>query len=115
MKMTYNSAAAGVGASYTWSGNTEVGEGRSTIVESHPGESVRLRLEFVRPFAGTNDVNFTFKPEGAQTVVTWSMWGKNNFMGKAVGLVMDCEELCGGQFERGLAGLKAVAEGVPQS
>ena len=72
-------------------------------------------LEFKRPFAGTNDVEFSFKPEGAQTVVTWTMTGKSNFMGKAVGLVIDCEKMCGGQFEQGLAGLKSVVEGVPKS
>lgn len=114
-KMTYEGAAAGVGSSYSWSGNNEVGEGRSTIVESQTGGLIRLKLEFVRPFTGTNDVEFTFKPEGAQTVVTWTMTGKNNFMGKAVGLVMYCEKMCGGQFEQGLASLKAIVEGTPNS
>ena len=115
MKMTYEGAPVGVGSSYTWSGNNEVGEGRSTIVESHPSDLIRFKLEFKRPFAGTNDVEFTFKPEGAQTVVTWTMWGKCNFMSKAVGLVIDCEKMCGGQFEQGLASLKAVVEGAPKS
>ena len=115
MKMTYDGPPSGVGASYAWSGNNEVGEGRSTITESRANEMLRLKLEFVRPFAGVNDVEFSFKPEGAQTVVTWSMWGKNNFMSKAVGLVMDCEKMCGGMFEQGLASLKAVVEGTPKS
>lgn len=115
MKMTYEGASFGVGSSYSWSGNNEVGEGRSTIVESRPSDLIRMKLEFKRPFAGTNDVEFSFKPEGAQTVVTWTMTGKSNFMGKAVGLVIDCEKMCGGQFEQGLAGLKSVVEGVPKS
>ena len=115
MKMTYDGPPSGVGASYSWSGNNEVGEGKSTIVESRAPESIRFKLEFVRPFAGTNDVEFTFKPEGAQTVVTWSMWGKCNFMSKAVGLFMDCEKMCGGQFEQGLASLKSLTEGPPKS
>ena len=76
---------------------------------------VRLKLEFVRPFAGTNDVAFTFKPEGGQTVVSWTMTGKNKFMGKAIGLFIDCEKMCGGQFEQGLASLKALVEGAPNS
>ena len=115
MKMSYDGPPSGVGASYTWSGNNEVGEGRSTIVETKPDEAIHLKLEFKRPFAGTNDVEFTFKPQGAQTVVTWSMWGKNNFMSKAVGLVMDCEKMCGGMFEQGLASLESVVEGTPKS
>ena len=115
MKMTYDGPASGVGASYAWSGNNEVGEGRSTIMESRANELIRLKLEFKRPFAATNDVEFTFKPEGAQTVVTWAMWGKNSFMGKAVGLVIDCEKMVGGQFEQGLGTLKSVVEGAPKS
>ena len=115
MKMTYEGAQVGVGSSYTWSGNNEVGEGRSTIVESRPSDLIRMKLEFKRPFAGTNDVEFTFKPEGAQTVVTWTMSGKSNFMGKAVGLVIDCEKMVGGQFEQGLSSLKSVVESAPKS
>ena len=54
MKKTFEGAPAGVGAIYTWSGNHEVGEGRTTIIESRPGELIRIKLEFVRPFARTS-------------------------------------------------------------
>src|SRR5688572_24614521 len=110
MKVAYEGAASGEGASHRWSGNNEVGEGRSTIVESRANERIRMRLEFVRPFAGTNDVEFTFKPDGEQTLVTWSMSGKKTFMCKAVGLFMNCEKMCGAQFEQGFANLRAVVE-----
>ena len=56
MKKTIEGAPAGVGAIYTWSGNHEVGEGRTTIIESRPSELIRIKLEFVRPFAGTSTV-----------------------------------------------------------
>lgn len=117
MKQTYEGPADGVGAVYKWSGNNEVGEGSSTIVESRPSESVRFELAFVRPFEGTNDVEFTFKPEGGQTVVTWAMSGERNFFFKALGLFMNCDKMCGDQFEQGLAKLKSVAEAqkVPQT
>ncbi len=115
MKQAYAGAASGVGSIYTWSGNSEVGEGRSTIVESRASDLIRFKLEFKRPFTGTNDVEFTFKPEGAQTVVTWTMWGKCNFMSKAAGLFMDCEKMCGGQFEKGLSSLKSLVENAPNS
>ena len=51
----------------------------------------------------------TFKAQGDQTVVTWAMYGKNNFMGKVMSLFMDCDRICGPQFEKGLADLGAVA------
>lgn len=110
MKMTFTGPETGTGAAYTWSGNSKVGEGRMTIVESCPSELVRIKLEFMKPFAATNASEFTFQPHGTQTTVTWSMTGKRNFMTKAMSLVMSMEKMLGGQFEQGLAQMKAIAE-----
>ncbi|MCI0358996.1 MAG: SRPBCC family protein [Planctomycetaceae bacterium] len=110
LKRTYEGPAAGQGASYAWSGNSKVGEGRMTITDSRASDLVRLRLEFLRPFKATNTSEFTFEPNGNQTVVTWSMDGCNSFMGKAFSLVMNMDKLIGSDFEKGLESLKAVAE-----
>ena len=59
----------------------------------------------------TNIAEFTFRPDGYRTVVTWTMSGKNNFIGKAFALVVDCDQMVGGQFENGLAQMKSVVEG----
>ena len=72
--------AAGAGAAYSWIGNKDVGEGRMTITDSRPTELVRFKLEFFKPMAGTSDAEFTFKPQGNQTEVTWTMTGRNNFI-----------------------------------
>ena len=109
-KNAYDGPPSGVGAAFTWSGNSELGEGRLTITESRPHELVRFKLDFVRPFACTNSVEFTFEPEGDRTAVTWNMAGTNNFIAKAVGLFMDCDKMVGGQFEQGFADLKSVVE-----
>lgn len=109
-KNTFEGPPAGVGASFAWAGNNQVGEGRMTITESKPTELIVMRLEFTKPFAATNTTEFTFEPVGDQTKVTWSMSGKNNFMGKCVGLVMNCDKMVGGQFEQGFANLKAIVE-----
>jgi hypothetical protein len=114
MKQTYEGPPAGDGAIYRWDGNNQVGAGSTTITESRPTDLIRMKLEFLRPFACTNAVEFTFKPEGNQTAVTWSMDGKNNFMAKAVGLVMNMDKMVGGQFEQGLAQLKSVVETAPR-
>jgi uncharacterized protein YndB with AHSA1/START domain len=110
MKKTFEGSPAGAGAVYSWVGNNEVGEGRSTIIESRPHELIRITLVFVRPFACTNTAEFSFKPDGNQTTVTWSLAGKNSFMAKAVGLIMNMDKMVGGQFEQGLAQLKSVVE-----
>ena len=115
MKRTYEGPPAGVGASYTWVGSGEVGEGRMTIVESRPSDLIQVKLEFVKPFAGTSVAEFTFKPEGDRTLVTWSMTGDKNFIAKAIHLVMSMDRMIGDQFDKGLAAMKTVAEAAPRS
>ena len=114
MKQSYEGAPAGAGAVYTWAGNSQVGEGRMTLTESRPSELIRIKMEFLKPLAATNSAEFTFRPEGDHTVVTWSMEGRNNFMAKAIHLVMSMDRMIGGQFEKGLAEMKAVAEAAPK-
>lgn len=110
LKKTFEGPSAGTGARYSWAGNKKVGEGRMTITESRPGELIRIKLEFLKPFKATNTTEFSFKPRGDQTVVTWSMSGTNNFMGKAMRLFTDMDRMVGSQFETGLAQMKSVAE-----
>ena len=110
-KSMFEGPAAGVGSSMSWAGNKEVGEGKMTIIESRSNELVRFRLEFLKPFKATNEAGFEFKTEGKQTVVTWTMTGKNNFFFKVFGLFMDCDKMLGRCFEKGLSQLKSVAEG----
>lgn len=107
-KNTFEGPASGKGAAFAWAGNSEVGEGRMTITESRPNELVRFKLDFVKPMESTADTEFTFKPDGAGTNVTWTMTGTNNFVGRAMCLVMNMDKMVGGQFEQGFANLKAV-------
>jgi hypothetical protein len=81
-----------------------------TITESQPNDLIRLKLEFIKPMAGTSDTEFKFKPEGEGTHVTWTMSGKNGFVGKMFCLFMSMDKMVGGQFEEGLASIKQVAE-----
>jgi uncharacterized protein YndB with AHSA1/START domain len=112
-KNSFDGPAEGEGAKFSWAGNDKVGVGSMTITESRPSDLVRLRLEFIKPFAGTSTTVFTFQPTEGQTVVTWTMSGKNNFIAKAFSMFMDCEKMVGPDFEKGLANLKALAEANP--
>ncbi|WP_395748377.1 SRPBCC family protein [Prosthecobacter sp.] len=115
MKKSLEGPPEGVGAIYKWSGNSEVGEGSTTLVESKPDEKIGMKLAFVRPFAGTSDVQFTFTPEGSGTKITWAMQSKKPFIGKIMSMFMDCEKMCGDQFLEGLANLKTLAEAAPKA
>ena len=109
-KNSFEGAPAGKGAIFRWAGNKEVGEGNMTISESRPSDLIRINLEFLKPFPNSSVTEFTFKPEGNQTVVTWSMTGKCNFMAKAFHLFMNMDKMVGGDFEKGLAAMKSVVE-----
>ncbi len=106
----FSTPSAGLGATYRWIGNRAVGEGEMTITAVHPAERLDLTIQFIRPFAATNQVTFSLAPSHGGTQVTWSMRGTNGFLGKAMSLVIDCDKLVGGQFATGLAQLKAVSE-----
>jgi len=109
-RTAYEGPRAGTGAVFTWSGNSNVGEGRMTITESRPRELISFRLEFKKPFESTSTAEFTFTPQGEHTVVTWSMSGQKNLLAKALHLFMNMDKMIGGKFDEGLAQMKALAE-----
>jgi hypothetical protein len=114
IKNTYSGPQAGVGAACAWVGNSDVGEGKSTIIESKPNELVRLRMEFKKPMESECTVDFSFKPEGDKTKVTWAMYGPQPFIGKLMSVFVDCDKMCGDQFAQGLANLDAAAHAAPK-
>jgi hypothetical protein len=112
MKKTYGANTVGEGATYAWEGK-KTGAGIMTITESRPVERIEIKLEFIKPFKATNPTTFAFAPEGAGTRVTWTMAGKNNFIGKAMCLFMDMDKMVGGDFEKGLSALEKAAQANP--
>jgi uncharacterized protein YndB with AHSA1/START domain len=110
LKTKFPDPSFGEGATFSWSGDAEAGEGTLTILESKPGELVQLEQEFRRPVAGKCQMAFVLDPEGDKTRLTWKMSGDKNFIAKAVCLVMDLEKTLGPQLEKGLAAIKVAAE-----
>ena len=110
MQIAYAGADGAPGATYAWKGNDSVGEGRMTLLEVKPAERIGIRLEFLKPFTSVATTRFDFAPQGAATRITWTMEGRNDFAGKAFAMVMNMDKMVGGDFERGLAQLKSVAE-----
>ena len=108
--LTFSGADLGVGAVFHWAGNQEVGEGEMKITEYIAGERVLIEINFTKPFQASNKIEFDFKSEGTKTVVTWSMSGKNNFISKAMGLLINCDKMVGDKYEQGLSNLKKLVE-----
>ncbi len=109
LKLAYDGPEAGVGARSSWEG-PQMGKGRLTITAVKPEQEVDLELEMLAPMAATNRVVFTLAAAGGTTNVTWRMDGTNGFVGKAIGLFVDMDDMVGGPFEQGLAALKTLAE-----
>jgi len=109
-RTTYEGPPAGPGAVFRWDGNGKVGAGAMTVTESRPAERVAFRLDFLRPFKGTNTAVFTFQPDGGKTAVTWTITGRSSFIPRVICLFLSMDRMVGGQFEQGLASLKSIAE-----
>ena len=109
-RTTFDGAALGLGASFTWDGNKKVGAGRMTITESAEPDRIVIRLDFTRPFVATNTAEFAISSTSKATLVSWTMTGNNNFIGKAFGLFINVDAMIGGDFEQGLANLKTRCE-----
>lgn len=110
MVTTFSGAPAGVGAVYEWTGNDDVGKGKMAIIDVKEPQKIAIKLDFLEPFAASNDTSFELQPTAAGTTVTWRMSGKNDFMGKAFSLFMDMDGMIGKDFEKGLASLKGIVE-----
>jgi uncharacterized protein YndB with AHSA1/START domain len=116
IKISYSGPENGKGAAHTWSGNSNVGAGRIEITEAVPPARVAMRLVMVKPMKADNAVEFTLAPNGrgtgvGGTDVTWAMSGSQPLLAKVMSLFIDCDRMVGGQFEKGLAKLKTIAEG----
>jgi hypothetical protein len=110
MKRTYSGAESGKGAIYEWDGNSNVGAGRIEITDTTPPSKVMINLDMLKPFEAHNNVVFTIEPNGETTSVTWAMSGPVPFFAKIMHVFMNVDRMVGGDFETGLANMKAVAE-----
>lgn len=110
MKRTRSGPAEAKGAVYGWEGNKTVGQGRMEIAESTTPARVLIKLDFISPFEAHNTAEFTLKPDGDSTQVTWAMYGPNPYLSKLMSVFMSMDAMVGPDFEAGLASLKQLAE-----
>jgi carbon monoxide dehydrogenase subunit G len=110
MQRTYSAATGGKGATYAWDGNSNVGSGNMLITDAPAPSKVALDLNMTRPMTAHNKVEFILAPAGDTTTVTWTMNGDAPFFAKIIHVFFNMDKMVGGDFEAGLAKLKAAAE-----
>ena len=110
MRKSFSGSDSGQGAVYEWQGNGKVGQGRMEIVDAVAPARVVIKLDFLKPFEAHNTAEYLLAASGEGTEFTWAMHGSNGFLAKLMGLFFNMDRMVGGQFEQGLASLKALAE-----
>ncbi len=109
VQFTYESPDTGAGAAYRWTGN-KLGRGQLKLTNANPTNGVDFQLEFDDgSMTSTGTIRFT--PEGEAVRVVWVNEGDlgKSPINRYFGLWMD--SMLGDQFDKGLANLKARAEG----
>jgi hypothetical protein len=110
MARTYSGPSSGPGATYEWRSDGKAGAGRMEIVDAAAPSRIDIRLSFTKPFESHNAVTFLIEPQGQSTRVTWIMQGASPFISKLLGVFFNMDAMIGGDFEKGLADLKRLAE-----
>jgi len=113
-KYTFSGPAFGVGAKQAWDGDPKtVGKGSEEIVEVKHYTYLKVNLDFGEHGKPTSDFRLT--PEATGTKVVWALdmdMGKGP-IGRYFGLMMDGQ--IGKDYDKGLAKLKTMAEGLPKA
>jgi uncharacterized protein YndB with AHSA1/START domain len=110
MKRTFTGPPTGPGAIYEWDGDKTVGQGRIEITEVSPNARLAFNLDMFRPLESHNKGEFTLEPQGGGTLVTWAMYGPAPYVTKLMQALCLMDRMVGGDFEKGLADLKTIAE-----
>lgn len=110
MKRTFSEPSGGQGAKYAWEGDSEVGSGEMLMAKATAPSNVQLDMHFKAPMEANHKADFTLVPEGSGTKVTWAMYGEQPLIGKVICLFMNMDDMVGGEFDKGLAAMKAKAE-----
>lgn len=113
MKNTFEGGLGTVGSVNRWDSQVdEVGAGSQTITKLVPNQAIHTRLDFIRPYEGTNTANIKLKPnkDNSETKVTWNIRGDFTFMESIFMMFMDMDAQIGPDFEKGLASLKTQVE-----
>lgn len=110
MTKTFSGPKSGVGATYEWVGNSDVGQGKMSTVKVEADRLVVQKLEFIEVWQSIADLTFKLEAKGASTKVTWGFDSQNDPMSKLMGVFRDTDAMLGRDFEEGLTNLSKVAE-----
>ncbi|OQW55038.1 MAG: hypothetical protein A4S09_17050 [Proteobacteria bacterium SG_bin7] len=109
VEIKYSGPDEGVGATSSWKGK-EMGVGTSEVVESVANQVVKTKLTYTEPFAMSQLAEVSLTPISGGTLVKWSVSGHSNYFFRLMGIFVNCDDMIGKEFEKGLNKLKTLTE-----
>jgi len=110
-KRTFTGPEKGVGATYAWDGNEQVGRGYLRVESDHAPSRVTYAVRFESPLDAEMLYEFTIVPTEKGTTVVWIFQGEHPFWAKIFMLFRDLDRGVGQDMQRGLTTLKQQLEG----
>ena len=110
LKMNYSGPEEGIDSTSSWDSQGKMGTGEARVIDSIQNKSVKTRLTYTKPFQMSQTAEISLTPVTNGTQVRWSVAGHNGFFFKMMGIFMDCDQMIGGEFEKGLSKLKTIVE-----
>jgi len=109
MNKSFRGTDGAVGFVYAWDGNKKAGKGEQEIKRIQEGEEIDVELRFEKPFEGIAVARMkTTSAAGDQTLVNWSMSGRNPYPMNVMNLFV--RDLLGKDLELSLRNLKTILE-----
>jgi len=109
IKRTFTGPESGMGAVYEFEGKKS-GHGKLSYKNIVPNEEVKIDLTFYKPMQGSNDVTYSLKKEGAETVMKYHMTGPAPIMARIIWLFADMDKFMGDKFNQSMQNLKTIVE-----
>jgi uncharacterized protein YndB with AHSA1/START domain len=109
-KKTLSGNEGQVGSMLEFDGNQEMGSGKIEVTKVVANQEVEMKLTMTKPFHAENMIQYILTPEGAGTKFTWAMSGDGGFLGKLIGVFIDCEKMVTTDFVAGINNLKELVE-----
>ena len=104
--VTLSPRTTGMGATYQWRGNQDVGAGRMAITSVKAPTDLGISLVIEEPFPANNQAEFYLEPIGDYTKITWRVSGPMSFGAKLMNLFMSMDSVIGPDFKQGLENLR---------
>ena len=109
IEIKYSGPSEGVGSKSNWNGK-KMGIGSSEVVESVMNKIVKTKLEYTKPFEMSQLAEISLTPTAGGALVKWGVSGQNNYFFRLIGIFVNCDNMIGREFEKGLSKLKSLTE-----